>query len=104
MADIRMFRTISGEDVVAEYVETNEFGDVYINAIQLIVVPSKKNADEQSYAFAPFPQFAKPKSDAKLTINSSLIGFYIDIDEEFLVQYNTIFGHIMTPTSKIILS
>ena len=73
MADIRMFRTISGEDVVAEYVESTDKGDVYINAIQLIVVPSKKNPDEQSYAFAPFPQVSKPKSDAKITINPSLV-------------------------------
>ena len=103
MTDIRMFRTISGEDVIAEYVETVDKGDVYVNAIQLVVVPSSRNPNEQSYAFAQFPQYAQPKSEGKIIFNNSLISFYIDIDDQFLEQYNTIYGHITAPTPKIII-
>ena len=98
-----MFRTIAGEDVIAEYVETTSEGVVYKNAIQLVVVPSSRNPNEQSYAFAQFPQYAQPKSESKITFNGSLISFYIDIDEQFLDQYNTIFGHITAPDPKIII-
>lgn len=98
-----MFRTISGEDVVAEYVGTDDKGDVYINAIQLIVVPSKSKPGEQSYAFAQFPAYAKQKSEGKIYFNKNLISFYIDVDESFSDQYNSIFGHIVAPSPKIIL-
>lgn len=103
MAIVKMFRTISGEDVIAEYVETIEDGDVYINAIQLVVVPSKQNPNEQSYGFAPFPQYAQPKSKGKITFNKSVISFFIEIEDQFIEQYNIIYGHIVTPPSKIIL-
>jgi hypothetical protein len=103
MADVRMFRTISGEDVIGEFVKSTEQGDVYINTIQLVVVPSRKNPEEQSYGFAPFPQYSQPKSEGKLVINPKLIPFFIDVDEQFLDQYNTIYGHIVAPTPKIIL-
>lgn len=101
--NIKMFRTATGEDVIAEYVETNEFGDVYKNPIQLIAVPSRETPGAQNIGFAPFPAFNKPMSDIKITFNADKIIFYIDIDEEFLNQYKTVFGHIVTPSSSFIL-
>lgn len=103
MADVRMFRTISGEDVIAEFVESVDGRDVYINAIQLVVVPSRQNPEEQSYGFAPFPSYSQPKTEGKLQVKPELIPFFIDVDEQFLDQYNTVFGHIVAPTPKIIL-
>lgn len=104
MADIKMFRTIGGEDVIAEYVETTEQGHVFINAIQLVIVPSREKPGEQSYGFSAYPQYAQPKSDAKITFNENFgIQFYITPDEQFLDQYKTIFGHVVAPTQKIFL-
>lgn len=104
MADIRMFRTIGGEDVIAEYVETTDEGHVFINAIQLVIVPSRERPGEQSYAFSPYPQYSQPKSDARITFNPNIgIQFGITPDEQFLEQYNSIFGHISTPSPKFIL-
>jgi hypothetical protein len=104
MTDVRMFRTIGGEDVIAEYIETTEQGDVYINAIQLVIVPSRDRPGEQSYAFSPYPQYAQPKSDAKITFNPNFgIQFFITPDEQFLEQYNTIFGNIVAPSQKFFL-
>jgi hypothetical protein len=101
--NIRMFRTATGEDVIAEYVETTELGDVYKNPVQLIAVPPRENSNQQNIGFAPFPAFNKPLSDIKITFNPDRIVFYIEIDQEFLEQYNTIFGHITTPSPKFIL-
>jgi hypothetical protein len=101
--NIRMFRTATGEDVIAEYVETTELGDVYKNAIQLVIVPSRTNPQEQSYAFAPFPHYSQKGSDLKLTFNKERIVFFIEVEDEFLGQYNSVFGHITTPSPKFIL-
>ena len=102
MTDVRMFRTIGGEDVIAEYVKTTEQGDVFINAIQLVIVPSRERPGEQSYAFSPYPQYAQPESKAEITFNANLgIQFYITPDEQFLDQYNKVFGKIVTPSQKI---
>ena len=99
MNQIKMFRTLTGEDVIGEYIETNEFGDVYANVIQLIVVPSRENPSQQNIGFAPFPAFVKPKAQVNLTFPS--IAFYIDLDPEFENQYKEIFGHVVTPTQNI---
>lgn len=101
--NIRMFRTATGEDVIAEYVETTELGDVYKNTIQLIAIPSRENPGAQNIGFAPFPAFNKPMSDTKITFNADRIVFYIDIDPEFLDNYNSVFGNIVTPSPKFIL-
>ena len=104
MENIRMFRTATGEDIIAEFEETTEYGDVYKNAIQLIVVPSKDSPGQQNFGFAPFPQFVKPKGDSKLTMNPDKgIIFYIDIEPDFLDQYNQVFGNIVAPSQKIFL-
>jgi hypothetical protein len=104
MANINMFRTISGEDVIAEFLDVDGDGNhVYKNAIQLVVVPSQENSREQKFGLAQFPHYSPPKSDAKIRFNPSLIAFYIDVDEHLLDQYNTIFGHIVAPSPKIIL-
>lgn len=102
MTDIRMFRTVTGEDVIAEYVETNDFGDVYLNAIQLVIIPSKEVQGQQNIGFAPFPAFVKPNTDIKITFPKDKIAFYIDIDPEFEQQYKTVFGYIVTPSSAIL--
>lgn len=101
MVDIRMFRTISGEDVIAEFIGEKEGKECYQNLIQLMVVPSKQNPQEMSYGFAPYPQYARPKTENKIWFNSSNIVFYTDIDDDFLQQYNMVFGHVVTPTQQI---
>jgi hypothetical protein len=103
MTDIRMFRIATGEDVIAEFVETTADGDVYKNAIQLVIVPSRANPQEQSYAFAPFPHYSQQNSDLKLTFNKERIVFFIEVEDAFLQQYNSVFGHITTPSPKFIL-
>lgn len=102
MTDIRMFRTVTGEDVIGEYVETTDLGDVYLNVIQLVVIPSREVAGQQNMGFAPFPAFVKPKTDVKITFPRDKIAFYIDLDPEFENQYKEVFGHIVTPTSSIL--
>lgn len=98
-----MFRTATGEDVVGEFVEKTDQGEVYKNTIQLVIVPSQTNQGTQSYAFAPFPHYAKPKSEIKITFPSASIVFYSEIESDFLDQYNGIFGNIVTPTPKFVL-
>lgn len=102
MTDIRMFRTMTGEDVIGEYITTSEFGDEYINVIQLVVVPSRENPNQQNIGFAPFPAFVKPKTAVTITFPVDKIAFYISLDPEFEAQYKEIFGHIVTPTSTIL--
>ena len=101
--NIKMFRTATGEDVIAEYIETTADGDVYKNVIQLVIVPSRSNPQEQSYAFAPFPHYSQPNSDLKMTFNKDRIVFFIEVEDAFLEQYNSVFGHITTPSPKFIL-
>lgn len=100
--DIKMFRTILGEDIIAEFIGNISSQAVFINAIQLRQIQTKGN--ETSYAFFPFPEYAKPNSPAEIKFNPNKIEFYIDIDSDFLEQYNSIFANVVTePIKQIIL-
>ena len=101
--DVVMFRTISGEDVIGEVVSSDNSYMRFKNVIQLMVVPSKTNPQEVNYGFAPYPQYARPKSDAEIKFNVSNIVFFIDIDQDFLDQYNMVFGNVVAPSPKIIV-
>ncbi len=96
MANIKMFRLITGEDIIAELKD-----GVYINVVQLMIVPSKTNPQDVNYGFAPFPSYARPKSDKKLYINENHIVYWVDIEEDFLEQYNMVFNHVVAPTPQI---
>lgn len=103
MSNIKMFRTISGEDVIAEIIDSEEEFLNCKNIIQLMLIPSKANPQEVNYGFAPYPQYARPKSEAIVSFNKNNIVFFVDIDEDFLEQYNAVFNNIVAPSAKIIL-
>lgn len=106
MSDIKMFRTATGEDIIAEYVgeeiQDSFINRVYVftNAVQLVIIPPKAGQQHSSYGFAPFPQYAKPKNELNLYFTKDQIVFFIDIEKEFLDQYLQIFGGVITPEEK----
>lgn len=101
MSDIIMFRSISGEDIIAELVFEDDKNVKVKNVIQLMVVPSKTNPQDVNYGFAAYPQYARPKSDAIISFNRDNIVFFIDVDPDFLDQYKMVFGHFVTPSPQI---
>ena len=103
---IKMFRLITGEDIIAEQINDNTEQNMDIkNAIVLMVIPSRTgNPNEQTMGFAPYPNYLPKDSDITLSINKDNIVFTLsEVDPQFLEQYNQIFAKIIAPSNKIIL-
>lgn len=101
---VKQFKLLSGETVLGTYIGQSEEKsdcDLYEDTIQLVITDSLQNPAEQTVGFAPFPEYNNPKNKNKIEINRSLVVFYIEPDEQFVEQYNKIFGKILTPPQKI---
>lgn len=101
---IKQFKLLSGETVLGTYLGQSEmYPECYLfeDTIQLVITDSLEREGEQSVGFAPFPEYNNPKNKNKIEINKNLVVFYIEPDEQFVEQYNKIFGKILTPPKKI---
>ena len=85
----------SGEDVIADVIEENEYTIVMENPI--VAVPSNQQGQ---IAFAPWSPLVKKD---KLEIVMSYIVYIADPQDEIIEQYKTMFGKISTPTKKLII-
>ena len=98
MSNIKCIRIITGEDIIADYTESN--GTVKLeNPVRVSMVPGGANG-QPNFGFLPFPLVS---NDKLIEITLDKIVFVCEPAEEFLVQYNSIFGNIIAPTQSLIL-
>jgi hypothetical protein len=99
MTNIKCVKLVTNDDIICEY-ESKDDGTVELtNPVQVSMVPSRTG--EPNFGFIPFPLVS---NDKKVTINSNNVMFVCEPAEEFLNQYNQIFGSgIVTPSKKLIV-
>lgn len=99
MAEVKVVRLKSGEDVICEYFTSDDSTVVLKNPVQVSMVPTRTG--DPNFAFIPFPLTT---NDKEIFVKNDYICFVCSPAEEFLNQYNQIFGSgIVTPTKKIIV-
>lgn len=99
MAEIKVVRLKSGEDIICEYFTVGDSTVVLKNPVQVSMVPTRNG--EPNFAFIPFPLTT---NDKEIFVKTDYICFVCNPAEEFLNQYNQIFGSgIVTPSKKIIV-
>jgi hypothetical protein len=98
--DIKAFRLITGEDIIAEVVANKgDWWDLK-NPVQLAMLPSQADPTKNTFGFVPYPSYTEAK---EIRFNDQHIIFVIDPAEEFKAQYDRIFGAgIIMPSSKVI--
>lgn len=105
--NVKMFRLLSGEDLIGEYVGVSEDNTevLFKNVLQIILSPPQQGATEQKIAVVPYPQYVNPKqTDVEIYLNkSSFVFTFKDADEQFVEMYNSVFNKIVTPFKNIIL-
>ena len=92
---IKLIRMWSGEDVIADVIEENEYTITMENPI--VAVPSQQPGQ---IAFAPWSPLVK-KDELKIVM--SYIVYIADPQDEIIEQYNSMFGKISKPTKQLIL-
>ena len=93
MIDVKLFRIITGEEVIAEIISEDDNQVTIKNA--LVVLPTG-----QSVGFAPWATVID-KDKSELTISKNHIVYIASVDSGINRKYNEIFGSkLITPDDK----
>jgi len=98
---IVLVKFINGEEILAELVY--DLSDTFIrvrNPVRVVLVPSKVDPTQPSIGFAPWCEFSAAKD---LEIYKTSVVYMTEPVQEFKNQYNTMFGGIVAPSTKLIL-
>ena len=96
--NLKLFRML-GEEVIAEVVSETDTTITVKNAVRIVVIPDQLNPKNPQVGLAPFLQFSEQK---ELVLNKNLVITTATPLTDFVNQYNSLFGGIQLPTSKII--
>ena len=92
---IKLIRMWSGEDVIADVIEENEYTVTMENPI--VAVPSQQPGQ---IAFAPWSPLLEKD---KIEITKKYIVYIGNPQDGIIEQYDSMFGKISQPTKKLIL-
>ena len=92
---IKLIRMWSGEDVIADVIEENEYTITMENPI--VAVPSQQPGQ---IGFAPRSPLHKK---GKIKVAEKYVVYIGEPQEEIVEEYKTMFGKISTPTKKLII-
>lgn len=97
---IKVVRLITGEDILCQLQETSN--DMYdlVDPVRIAIVP---NRTEANFGFAAWPVYNEQKKGTVIKIGKQHVMFITTPAEEFLNQYDSIFGSgIITPQKSLI--
>jgi hypothetical protein len=97
--NLKLIKFLGGEEVLAEVVSENDTSITVKNAVRIVVIPDQLNPKTPQVGLAPYLQFSETKD---LTLNKNLVITTATPLTEFVNQYNSLFGGIQLPSSKII--
>jgi len=93
MTNVKLFRIITGEEVIADLLSEDESTVTVQNG--LVVLPSG-----QSVGFAPWATVID-KDQPEITVNKNHIVYIVEVDEGVTKKYNEIYGSkLVTPDKK----
>jgi hypothetical protein len=101
MSDIKLIKLLNGEELLAEVFPASHngfLGKMRIkNVVRVVVMPNKLDPKTPNIGFAPWAEFS---DDKEFLINDSVVVSVMNPIKEFLTQYQSMFGKIVTPTTS----
>jgi hypothetical protein len=97
--NVKLIKFLGGEEIVAEVVSETDNTIEVKNAVRIVVIPDQLNPKTPQVGLAPYLQFSDTR---ELTFNRNLVVTTAVPLTDFLNQYNSLFGGIQIPNSKII--
>jgi hypothetical protein len=100
--NIKAFKLITGEEVLAEVETESEFDYHIVNPVGISVVRGKDG--HANVGFSPFPIHAEQKMGYKMALAKMNVVYEYVPAEDFIENYNSIFGvGIVLPKKDLIL-
>ena len=96
MADVKLIRMHSGEDVVAELITYGDTYTTFKNAI--VAIPTSQG----QLGFAPWAPILN-KTQNEIDVKNEFIVFIAEVDEDVANQHKSMYGGVITKQSKLIV-
>lgn len=96
MADVKLIRMSSGEDVVATIVKKES--DTLSIKDAIVAIPTSQG----KIGFAPWSPLVS-KENPTIPVSMNFVVYITEPDSGIVEQYGNMFGHIVTTSSKIII-
>lgn len=97
-----VMKLVTGEDVFGEIESESETEFVIVNPVGIAVVRGKDG--QPNIGFAPFPLHAEQKTGATVAINKKSVVYSYVPAEDFINNYNQIFGSGIVLPSKTLIT
>lgn len=96
MADVKLIRLSSGEDVVATILARENQTITIKDAIVAVAT------GQGQIGFAPWSPIIS-KEESSITISDNFVVYIAEADSSVLEQYNTMFGNVIAPKPQSII-
>lgn len=100
--NLLVMKLVTGEDVFGEIESESETEFVIVNPVGIAVVRGKDG--QPNIGFAPFPLHAEQKTGATVAINKKSVVYSYVPAEDFINNYNQIFGSGIVLPSKTLIT
>lgn len=99
-SNIKLLKLISGDEIIGEVLSETNIEVVIKNPVRVVIMPSKANPQTPTVGFAPWAEFSE---DKQFSIHKAHVIVSMKPVQEFINQYNSMFGGIVAPSSKLII-
>ena len=100
--DVKILKLITGEEVLGEIEIESETEFVLINPVGIAIVRGKDG--QPNVGFAPFPLHAEQKTGTTIALAKKHVVYSYIPAEDFVNNYNQIFGSgIVLPSKQLIV-
>ena len=99
---ILAMKLITGEDILAQVKE--DLDKVYVLESPVSIAIIRGDRGQPSVGFAPFPMHADPKPGSIINIKKEHVIYAYEPAEDFINNYNQVFGSgIVVPSKKLLV-
>lgn len=99
-ANLKVLKMITGEEIIAEAVRETPTSITIKNPVRIVIIPSKTDPKTPNVGYVPWAEFHDEK---EFDIHRAHVIIASKPIQEFVNQYNSMFGGIIAPTNKLIV-
>lgn len=97
---VKIIKLITGEELLGEILPSSEVICKVKNPVRIVVMPNKIDPKTPNIGFAPWAEFS---DDKEFELDKSHVLAIMTPINEFVNQYNTMFGGLVVPKSNLII-
>jgi hypothetical protein len=97
---VKIIKLITGEELLGEILPSSEVICKVKNPVRIVVMPNKIDPKTPNIGFAPWAEFS---DDKEFILDKTHILTIMTPINEFVNQYNSMFGGLVVPKSNLII-